>query len=163
MSSLRGRSQTTFTRFGFFWPPTPLRLHFLWYKCLQKVDFLDHLPPSSCKRSLWTPPKFIIQNWNFLRHPCQKVNDLSLPMGFRFFYFKKTTTASETLVKNKSLFTDSPNHNPQIHKLFANVLRLWNKCTTHHCIRAHSQNLKKMLHRTYSEVRGRLKGDAITA
>ena len=31
---------------------TPLRLHFLWYKCLQKVDFFDHLPPSSCKRSL---------------------------------------------------------------------------------------------------------------
>ena len=28
---LRGRSQTTFTKFGFFWPPTPLRLHFLWY------------------------------------------------------------------------------------------------------------------------------------
>ena len=39
-----------------FWPPNPLRLHFLWYKSLQKVDFLDHLPPSSCKRSLWTPP-----------------------------------------------------------------------------------------------------------
>ena len=53
---LRGRSQTTFTRFGFFWPPTPLRLHFLWYKSLQKVDFFDHLPPSSCKHSLWTAP-----------------------------------------------------------------------------------------------------------
>ena len=54
---IRGRSQTTFTRFGFFWPPTPLRLHFLWYKSLQKVNFFDHLPPSSCKRSLWTAPK----------------------------------------------------------------------------------------------------------
>ena len=53
---IRGRSQTTFTRFGFFWPPTPLCLHFLWYKSLQKVDFFDHLPPSSCKRSLWTAP-----------------------------------------------------------------------------------------------------------
>ena len=52
---LRGRSQTTFTRFGFFWPPTPLRLHFLWYNGLQKINFFDHLPPSSCKRSLWTP------------------------------------------------------------------------------------------------------------
>ena len=41
---------------GFFWPPTPLRLHFIWYKSLQKVNFFDHLPPSSCKRSLWTPP-----------------------------------------------------------------------------------------------------------
>ena len=30
----------------------PLRLHFLWYKSLQKVDFFDHLPTSSCKRSL---------------------------------------------------------------------------------------------------------------
>ena len=54
--SIRGRSQTTFTRFDIFWPPTPLCLHFLWYKCLQKVDFFDHLPTSSCKRSLWTPP-----------------------------------------------------------------------------------------------------------
>ena len=42
--------------FGFFWPPTPLRLHFLWYECLQKVDILDHLPTESCKHSLWTPP-----------------------------------------------------------------------------------------------------------
>ena len=54
---LRGRSQTTFTNFDYFWPPTPLRLDFLWYKSLQKVYFFDHLPPSSCKRSLWTPPK----------------------------------------------------------------------------------------------------------
>ena len=54
--SIRGRSQTTFTNFGFFWPPTPLRLHFLWYESLQKVNFFDHLPPSSCKRSLWTTP-----------------------------------------------------------------------------------------------------------
>ena len=54
-----GRSQSTFTRFVFFWPPTPLRLHFLWYKSLQKVRFFDHLPPSSCKRSLWTAPKML--------------------------------------------------------------------------------------------------------
>ena len=44
------------TRFGFFWPPTPLRLHFVWYKSLQKVNLFDHLPPSSCKSSLWTTP-----------------------------------------------------------------------------------------------------------
>ena len=49
---LRGHSQTTFTRFGFFGPLTLLRLHFLWYKSLQKVDFFDHLPRFSCKRSL---------------------------------------------------------------------------------------------------------------
>ena len=36
-SPIRGRSQTTFTRFGFFYPPTPLRLHFLRYKSLQKA------------------------------------------------------------------------------------------------------------------------------
>ena len=54
---IRGRSQTTFTIFVFFWPHTPLRLHILWYKSLQKVDFFDHLPPFSCKRSLWTAPK----------------------------------------------------------------------------------------------------------
>ena len=39
-----------------FWPPTPVRLHFLWYKSLRKVDFFDHLPPTSCKRSLWMAP-----------------------------------------------------------------------------------------------------------
>ena len=43
-----------FTRFCFFWSPTLLRLHFLWYKSLQKLDFFDHLSPSSCKRSFWT-------------------------------------------------------------------------------------------------------------
>ena len=61
--SVRGRSQTTFTRSGFFWPPTSLRLHFLWYKCLQKVKFFDQLPPSSCKRSLWTPPYSLLCLW----------------------------------------------------------------------------------------------------
>ena len=30
--------------FGFFWPPTPLRLHFLWYERLQKVDIFG--PPT---------------------------------------------------------------------------------------------------------------------
>ena len=45
-----------FTKLVFFWPPTPLRLYFLWYKSLQKLDFFDHLPPFSCKRSLWTAP-----------------------------------------------------------------------------------------------------------
>ena len=53
---IRGRSQTTFTRFVSFWQPNPICLHFLRYKSLQKVDFSDHLPPSSCKRSLRTPP-----------------------------------------------------------------------------------------------------------
>ena len=51
-----GRSQTTFTRFVFFWPPTPLRLHFLRYKSLQKVDFMTTYPPTLvnvvCERPL---------------------------------------------------------------------------------------------------------------
>ena len=32
---IRGRSQTTFTRFVLFLTTYPLRLHFLWYKSLQ--------------------------------------------------------------------------------------------------------------------------------
>ena len=44
-NTVRGRSQTIFTRFVFFWPLTPLRLHFLWYihsgrKCLPRVACL---------------------------------------------------------------------------------------------------------------------------
>ena len=31
---------------AFFDHLPPLRLHFLWYKNFQKVDYLDHLPPS---------------------------------------------------------------------------------------------------------------------
>ena len=46
-----------------FWPPNLLCLHFLWYESLQKVDFFDHLPPSSCKRSLWTPPYLTSLTW----------------------------------------------------------------------------------------------------
>ena len=30
---------------GFFWPPTPLHLHFLWYEFLQKVDYFG--PPGT--------------------------------------------------------------------------------------------------------------------
>ena len=41
---IRGRSQTTLTRFWLFWPPTPLCWHFLWYDCWQKVDILR--PPT---------------------------------------------------------------------------------------------------------------------
>ena len=47
----------------------PLRLLFLWYKNLQKVNFFDPLPPSSCKRSLWTPPKAkSTYHWYFQNH-----------------------------------------------------------------------------------------------
>ena len=56
--SFRGRSKTTLTSFWHFWPPTPLRWHFLPYKRWQKSTFIDYLPvpPSSCKRCLWTTP-----------------------------------------------------------------------------------------------------------
>ena len=41
---VRARSKGAFTNYvykiwGVFLPPTSLRLHFLWYKSLQKVDF----------------------------------------------------------------------------------------------------------------------------
>ena len=67
LTTIWGRSQTTFTNyvhklrwqnFGFFWPPTPLSWHFLWYERWQKVDIFG--PPTSCKRSLWTPPYIIL-------------------------------------------------------------------------------------------------------
>ena len=34
-----------------------LHWHFLWYADRQKWTFLDHLPTSSCKHSLWMTPK----------------------------------------------------------------------------------------------------------
>ena len=43
----------------------PLRLYFLWYKSLQKVDFFDYLPPSSCKHSLWTCLKYAVHTVYF--------------------------------------------------------------------------------------------------
>ena len=43
-------------------------LQFLWYKSLQKVNFFDHLPPSSCKGSLWTPPNNINFGRNLLSY-----------------------------------------------------------------------------------------------
>ena len=63
LDTFRGGSQTTLTRFWlFFWPPTPLRWHFLPYKRWQKVKIFDYLPTSFCQRSLWTPPCFNYQN-----------------------------------------------------------------------------------------------------
>ena len=57
---IRGRSQTTLTRFWLFWPPTPRRWHFLTYKRWQKVKIFG-LPSSTypplvvnvCERSLY--------------------------------------------------------------------------------------------------------------
>ena len=42
--------------FGFFWPPIPLRWHFLPYERWQKVEIFGPPTPSSCKRSLWMAP-----------------------------------------------------------------------------------------------------------
>ena len=95
--AIRGRSQTTFTRFGFFWPPTPLRLHFLWYKSFKKVDFFHHLPPSSCKGSLWTAPNFkstgifcqmfvaLLKNLNCIRL-FRKIGDYLISKNHRFWF-----------------------------------------------------------------------------
>ena len=55
---IRGRSQTTFTRFGFFFDHLPPSVYiFYGIKVYKKVNFFDDLPLSSCKRSLWKPPK----------------------------------------------------------------------------------------------------------
>ena len=32
----------------------------------KKRTFLDHLPTSSCKRSLWTPPKVLVTLYNYM-------------------------------------------------------------------------------------------------
>ena len=59
----RGRSQTTMTRFFTFFDhlplvlPTPYVDIFYGMNVDQKWRFLDHLPTSSCKRSLWMTPK----------------------------------------------------------------------------------------------------------
>ena len=50
---LRGRSQTTLTRF-FFWPPTPCVDMFYFIIVDKKWTFLDHLLTSSSRRSFWT-------------------------------------------------------------------------------------------------------------
>ena len=46
--------------FAFFWPPTPLRWHFPWYKGWQIVDIFEHLPTLSCKCSLWTTTMYFL-------------------------------------------------------------------------------------------------------
>ena len=65
--------------FSFFWPPTLLRWHFLWYTSWQKVEIIGlptYLPTSSCKRILWTPPYLMFflficsfRNWWFSTNP----------------------------------------------------------------------------------------------
>ena len=41
---LEGVHKLRLQDFDFFWPPTPLRLHFLWYKRWQKADIFG--PPT---------------------------------------------------------------------------------------------------------------------
>ena len=48
---IRGRSQTTFTKFGFF-DHLPPSVYIFYGIKVYKKSFFDHLPPSSCKRSL---------------------------------------------------------------------------------------------------------------
>jgi hypothetical protein len=68
----RGRSQTTFTRFDFFWPPTLLCLHFLWYKVYKKSIFL----------TTYSPP--------LLNVVCKyQIYQVNLPESCPFFYQPK--------------------------------------------------------------------------
>ena len=55
--------------FGIFWPPIPLRLHFLPYKSWHFLTtyppllvnaLFDYLPTSFCKRTLWTTPLVLL-------------------------------------------------------------------------------------------------------
>ena len=54
---IRGRSQTTLTRFLLFWPPTPMHWHFVWYNRWQKSEifwttYLPRLVNVVCERTL---------------------------------------------------------------------------------------------------------------
>ena len=53
---IKGRSQTTLTRLGLFYPLPPWVDIFYGMNVDKKWTFLDHLPTSSCKRSFWTAP-----------------------------------------------------------------------------------------------------------
>ena len=58
-SELGGVHKLCWQDFVFFWPPTPLRWHFIPYKSWQILTFLDYLPsePTSfCQCSLWMTP-----------------------------------------------------------------------------------------------------------
>ena len=46
ISCARGHSQTTLTSFWLFLITYPPPLTFLWYKCWQKINFFNHLPPA---------------------------------------------------------------------------------------------------------------------
>ena len=56
--SIRGRSKTTLTRFWIFFDHllTPHVDIFYLINVDKKLTFLDYLPTTSCKRSLWTTP-----------------------------------------------------------------------------------------------------------
>ena len=72
---IRGRSKTTFTRFGIFWPPIPLHLHFLWYKSLQKVDFFWPPTPPPLANVVFERPliSFLHIQSVTRAHPCAMV------------------------------------------------------------------------------------------
>ena len=58
---IRSCSQTTLIRFWLFMTTYPPPLTFSMYgmNVDKKWTFLDHLPTSSCKRSLWITPKMV--------------------------------------------------------------------------------------------------------
>ena len=56
-----GRSQTTLTNFWLFFDHLPPSVDiFYLINVDKKSTFLDYLTPSSCQRSLWTPPSVTV-------------------------------------------------------------------------------------------------------
>ena len=106
--TLWGRSQTTLTRFCLFWTPTPLRWHFLPYKSWQNLTFLNYLPTSSCKRSLWTTPLCWSFNSFNLEIPCCLHFWLNFITNYHFLNISGSWDPSETsfAVLNKETAPD---------------------------------------------------------
>ena len=89
----RGRSQTTFTKFGFFWPPSPSAYIFYGMKVYKNSTFLATYPPSSCKCSLWLAPIGAVSRGG---------GGSKLPILLR----QKTTKRAGEGVKNRRFWND---------------------------------------------------------
>ena len=50
---------------AFFWPPTPLCWHFLWYECWQKVD-------------IFGPPTYLVLWMKFVSDPLDRIKNKEL-------------------------------------------------------------------------------------
>ena len=71
-------------------PPSPLHLHFVWYKSLQKVNFLsDHIPPSSYKL------------FNYVLFETQKMSTIAFSQLPFSIYFSKTVAIMDSVEMEK--------------------------------------------------------------